>query len=314
METSSIIRKSVHLFLQRYQFFAGVAVFFFFPASASILLSVSSPSWNLVSDLRPRIAVLLEAGGFPDSRFTSFLHLKLSQTVASFLTSFPLTVSFLLLGKASVISHAVHTRKSSSPGLFCSLPSVWTKLLVTYLTSISFIFAANATAFSFLFLAFNIFDILGESSPVNPAFLSCVGTIFYSVVLANTMIICNLAIIVSGMEKCGGIVAIMRACILIKNRAAIALSLALPINLGLAAIESLFQYRVVRMFKISHELPLSVVWEGPLLVHMYSTAILLETIMGCIFYNCSKSLYLSQSRYTEEEDATPELSLPTKVP
>ncbi|XP_031491841.1 uncharacterized protein LOC116258681 [Nymphaea colorata] len=314
METTTIVRRSVHLFLQHYQFFTTVAAFLFFPASASILLSVSSPSWDLISNLRPRIESLLEAGGFPDSRLTSLLHLKLSQTVASFLTSFPFTVSFLLLAKACVISHALRTGKASSSGLFCSLPSIWKKLLITYLTSVVFIFAANATAFSFLFLVFNVFDVLDVSSPVNPTFLSCVGSTFYSVLLANTIIICNLATIVSGMEECSGIVAILRACILIKNRAATALSLALPVNLCLAAIESLFQYRVVRMLEVSHELPLSVVWEVPLLIHMYSTVILLDTIAGCIFYNCSKSLYLSESKYMEEEDATTELFLPTSVP
>ncbi|KAF9620275.1 hypothetical protein IFM89_011010 [Coptis chinensis] len=50
--------------------------------------------------------------------------------------------------------------------------------------------------------------------------------------------------VVAGMENCGGFLAILKACVLIRGRAATALSLALPVNFGFAALEALYKFRL----------------------------------------------------------------------
>lgn len=86
---------------------------------------------------------------------------------------------------------------------------------------------------------------------------------------------------------------------LIRGRAATALSLALPTNLALAAIEALFQYRVVRTYRMSDgKLDPTFAWEVPLIAYIYSLVIILDTVMGCIFYKnyCKSSNFSDEGR------------------
>jgi hypothetical protein len=48
------------------------------------------------------------------------------------------------------------------------------------------------------------------------------------------------------MERFGGYLAILKACVMIRGRASTALSLTLAVNIALAGVEALFQYRIVR--------------------------------------------------------------------
>jgi hypothetical protein len=76
-------------------------------------------------------------------------------------------------------------------------------------------------------------------------FLSAAAVV-YSIILANVIIICNLALVISGMERFGGYLAILKACVMIRGRASTALSPTLAVNIALAGVEALFQYRIVR--------------------------------------------------------------------
>lgn len=125
--------------------------------------------------------------------------------------------------------------------------------------------------------------------------------------------VCNMAIIVAGMESCDGFLAILKACVLIRGRTATALTVALPTNLGLAAIEALFHYRVVRAYRMSDgKLNPTSAWEAPLIAYMYSLLIILDTVMGCIFFkSCRNSSshpnqegrHCYQVELMEEDDA-----------
>ncbi|RWR81377.1 hypothetical protein CKAN_01005900 [Cinnamomum micranthum f. kanehirae] len=297
-----IIRKSIHTFLQNYHQFACTVAFLVLPFSASVLLSqaLQPSSSPLLQTIYSRLWSLFYAAGFPPSSpLFSLLSLKLSQTVTSTIFTLPFTISFLLIGKTSIIQ----TLQCKSVSLFSSFSSffqqntIYQSILVTHLCNSFVILSANAAAFSLLFLAFSFLDALELSSPNTILFLSATGAILYSVILANTLIVCNLAIILAGMESCSGFLAILRACMLIRGRAATALSLALPTSLGLAAIEALFQYRVVRAYRMSDgKLDPIFAWEVPLIAYIYSLLIILDTVMGCIFYkSCCKS-----SNYSDE--------------
>ncbi|XP_010258424.1 PREDICTED: uncharacterized protein LOC104598194 [Nelumbo nucifera] len=303
MESSSskIVRRSIFTFLKHYQHFTSIAALFVFPVSVSVLLSqVVLPSFSpLLQIIHARLQSLFHAAGFPPSLpFFSLLSLKLSQTISSSILTVPFTLSFLLIGKACVIQILHHPKLSLSSSL-SYFAFLYSRLLLTYLCNSFVILAANAAAFSILFLTFNSFDAFGFSSPNFLLLLSAAGAVLYSVVLANTLVICNLALIVAGMENCSGYLPILKACVLIKGRASKALSLALPINLGLAAIEALFQYRVVRGHHLYDRYGPSVALEGILIAYLYSLLVLLDTIVSCIFFKSCKSASQmhSQGRY-----------------
>lgn len=81
--------------------------------------------------------------------------------------------------------------------------------------------------------------------------------------------------------------AILKSCVLIRGRTATALSLAVPLNLALAAIEALFQYRIVRAYYQEKTELFCLALEGMFIAYMYSVLLVLDTIASCVFYrNC----------------------------
>ncbi|XP_010938751.1 uncharacterized protein [Elaeis guineensis] len=285
---TQIIRRSIHAFFQSYHSFTSIATLFVFPVSASLLLSQAfiTSSAVILPSISSRLESLFQAAGFPTSQFFSLVQLKISQTIFSFVFTFPFNLTFLLLAKASIVetirefSHRNHAPPLSS---FLHLHR---SLLLTYLFNSFAILSANATIFSLLFLVFNGVDIIGFSSS-NSFLLSAAAAVLYSVIIANATVLCNLAIIVAAMENCGGYLPVLKAFMLIRSRLMTALTLALPANLGMAAIEALFQYRVVRPYHLSKFSP-SVIWEAFSITYMHSLIIVLETIMSCIFFESCK--------------------------
>lgn len=290
------MRKSIFTFLQHYQYFTTVALLAF-PFSASILLAQKIiPSSSLVPIIHSRLHTLFDAAGFPQSlQFFSILNLKLSQTITSSILVLPFTLSFLLFTKASIIQYLTHQKPSPQP-LFPSLLSLFNPLLLTQLCNFLLILSANATCFSLLFVAFNCLDGFSLSSPTSLLFLSATGVVFYSIILASALMISNLALISSGVDKYGGYIAILKACVLIRGRTSTALSLALPINLAMAAVEALFQFRVVRAYYYEAKNPtFPLPLEGMFIAYLYSILIVLDTIVGCMFFkSCKTDFWLDQ--------------------
>ncbi|KAF7135510.1 hypothetical protein RHSIM_Rhsim08G0150900 [Rhododendron simsii] len=145
--------------------------------------------------------------------------------------------------------------------------------------------STNATCFSLLFVAFSCLEASGYSSTACLLVLSATGAILYSIILADTFVVCNLALVASGMDKSGGFLAIPKACVLIRGRTVTAVALAIPVNMALAAVEALFQYRVVRAF---HTATSSTALEGILIAYMYSIFVVIDTIVNCEFFKSCK--------------------------
>ncbi|KAL8547190.1 hypothetical protein ACS0TY_006773 [Phlomoides rotata] len=276
-KTSRIMRRSIFSFLQNYQYFTSTPTLLALPFAISTLASQSlvssSPLFPLIHQ---RLRSLFLAAGFPpSSQLLSILNLKLSQTILSSFFVSPFTFTFLLLAKSSIIK-AYHPPQQHS-WILLFYPLLTTQLCNTLLT-----LAANSSSLFLLALSFNFFDVLGFSSPhLIILLLSAFGAIFYSIILANAYIISNLALISSGMEKRGGFIAVLKACVLIQGKSATALSLAVPLNLALAAIEALFQLRIVHRDTAPNE---ALLIEAMLIAYLYALLLVLDTIVGCVFW------------------------------
>ncbi|KAL5077922.1 hypothetical protein RYX36_016906 [Vicia faba] len=294
MEVScKILRKSIHTFLQNYQYFTTKASLVALPFSASILLSQALVplSSSLFPQIYNHLRTLFHAAGFPSSsQLFTILNLKVSQTITSSIFTFPFTLTFFLVAKAFVIQSLNKSEKSSS--------YTYKPILHTYFYNAFFILSANASTFCLLFLAFSLSEGLGNSSPSLTIFLSAAAVVSFSVILANALVICNMALTVSGMEGRGGYVAILKACILLRGKTTMALFLALPVNVGLAAIEALFQFRVVRGYYIGENPWFFVALEGVFIAYLYSIFIIIDTIVSCMFYKSCKI----RETWIDEED------------
>ncbi|KAF2311290.1 hypothetical protein GH714_021544 [Hevea brasiliensis] len=129
----------------------------------------------------------------------------------------------------------------------------------------------------------------GFYSRNNVLLLSAAGVVLYSVLLANALIISNLSLVLSGTERSSGYLALLKACVMIRGRTSTALSLALPVNLALAGIEALFQYRIVRASHRGQTPSSLMALEGMLIAYLYSIFLVLDTIATCIFFKSCKT-------------------------
>ncbi|KAL7115026.1 hypothetical protein ACP275_04G158400 [Erythranthe tilingii] len=298
--TMRIMRRSIFTFLQNYQYFTSTPSLLAFPLAVSTLLSQSLVySSDVFPLIHSRLRSLFLAAGFPlSSELFSLLNLKLSQTILSFLFVSPFTYSFLLLAKASVIKTLDQNKPEENPQISSSI-SLFIPLLITQLCNSLLILAANATCFFILVIFFNFLYVLGISSPGPTMLVSALGVVIYSIVLANAYIVSNLALVSTGMEKKGGFISILKACVMIlfQGRNATALSLAVPVSMSLAAIEALFQYRIVGAYNNGGD-AIAMIIEGTLVAYLYALVLVLDTVIGCVFWK----ICMKDQRIIDEEE------------
>lgn len=136
--------------------------------------------------------------------------------------------------------------------------------------------------------------------------VSAMGAVVYSITLANGMVLCTMALAYSGVEGRGGFKAIICAYNTIKNKTSIALALAIPTNLGLAAIEALFHFRILSLAYQEENDSSKQLWllslEGVLIAYLYSIILVLDVIVSCFFYQSCKGDSPSQTPEDIEED------------
>ncbi|XP_039161206.1 uncharacterized protein LOC104427718 [Eucalyptus grandis] len=228
--TRKILRRSIHTFLQNYHYFTSTDLF--------------------------------DAAGFPpSSEFFALLNFKLSQTLSSSVLA-PFALSFLLIAKSSVILSLAGT-KPSVPSSLSSFLSIYRPLLATYICNLLVILSANSTAFFLLFFAFNCLGGPQPGSSNYDLLLSATGAVVYSIILAHALVICNLALVLSGMERTGGFVYDSKGMRLDQGiNFNCSFSLAVPVNLALAGTEALFQFRVMRAYSMKNGPVFPVAMEG----------------------------------------------------
>ena len=143
-----------------------------------------------------------------------------TQTILSSTLSLPFSLSSLLLAKAAVI-RILHSLASTH---------ICNSLLIL-----------SATAASFSLLA----AMLSLSSPRFRLLFSAAGVIAYSITLASVYSLHRLPPRADHRRCGGGFSWTVEACVLIRGWSSAALSLAAAMNVALAAVEALFQYRVI---------------------------------------------------------------------
>ncbi|KMZ74601.1 hypothetical protein ZOSMA_125G00650 [Zostera marina] len=302
-ETKQIIRTTVYTFFRNYHSFTSVVVLLAFPASASILLSQPIlPAFpDLFLSILSRIRLLLHAAGIPtSSEFSVAVNVKFAQIIFTYVLSLPFTITFLLLAKACVIAIVC---RSSSSGLVSSSLGFYLSLLWTNLCGSFTILTANAAVFSILFIIFNIADLLLPiiSPNFNLAVLTA-GAVLYSLVISHVTVVCNLAVVITGVENRGGFLQLLKAFLLVRRRPAIALTLTLFGSIAVASTEALFYYRIMKPYRLIIPLVPSILFEAVFIAYLRSIVVVLDVIATCVFYNKFGSDKLPE--FVEQSTAT----------
>lgn len=157
----------------------------------------------------------------------------------------------------------------------------WVKLLHTSFWEFVIVLSLFAALVASLGTVPNILSAYGICSR-SSGFLSVLGFagVPFCVGFAHVMVIGNLAKVVSVVEsECYGFDSLVKAKRLMEGRRHTALVMALLSNVGFRLVECLFEFRMCRGMSV---------WEGPLLVSMYSSVLVFDTLVNAVFYYACK--------------------------
>lgn len=94
-----------------------------------------------------------------------------------------------------------------------------------------------------------------------------------------------MALVVAGIDGFSSYEAIQKAFSIRRSKGFVAFMLFLPTHMGIASVQALFWYRVVRVWSFSRGMISgSLVFEGLFVAYLYSLLIVLDTIVCCFFY------------------------------
>ncbi|KAG4917634.1 hypothetical protein HKD37_20G055505 [Glycine soja] len=287
MNALEILRETVRILRFNSWGFMAIAFMLICPVSA-VLLSNVIVDESIVKNLSIRLMLVAQTSGLPLRPIIKQSCQRFAETVVSSAMCFPFYATLLLLSKAAVVYSVdcTYSRKKFDASKFCVIVAkFWRKILFTYMW-VCTVIVCCITLFCVFLVAFcSALAVLGFLPDVVVYCAMLVGLVF-SVVFANAIIICNIAMVISVLEDVSGAQAMLRSSILIKGQTQVGLLIFLGSTIGMAFVEGLFEHRVKTL---SYGDGSSRVWEGPLLVVMYSFVVLIDSMMSAVFYFSCRS-------------------------
>ncbi|GMN41918.1 hypothetical protein TIFTF001_011141 [Ficus carica] len=295
MNALEILRETVRILRYNSSGFMAITALLICPVSAVFLSNVLVDQL-LVRRLTVRLLLIAKSSGLPLRPFIKQSCQRFAEMAISSVMCFPLYVSLFLLSKAAVVYSVdcSYSRKQfDSSKFFAIVRKIWRRLVSTYVW-VSMVIVGCITLFFIILAAVcNILSIIRSPPDVVVYAAIAVGLVF-SVVFANAVIICSIAVVISVLEDVSGPEALLRSGVLIKGQTHVGLLIFLGSAIGTAFVEGLFEHRVKTL---SYGDGSSRIWEGPLLVLMNSFVVLIDSMMSAVFYyscRCS-SLEISDS-------------------
>ncbi|XP_077209874.1 uncharacterized protein LOC143845426 [Tasmannia lanceolata] len=287
MNALEILRETIRILRFNSIGFMVIVAVLICPISA-IILSNALVNQSFVKRLSIRLLLIARSSGLPLNHIVNQSCQRLSEMVVSHIFCFPLFISFSLLSKVAIVYSVACTysgRKVVTSKFFAVVIKIWRRVFSTYLWVCMMVVGCLVLFLVLLVTVCNTFAMLGFPSELilYPAF---VVAVVFSVVFAHTIIVCSLASVISVLEEVSGPQALVRSVFLIKGQTHVGLLIFLGSTIGMAFVEGLFEHRVKTL---SYGDGSSRIWEGPLLVIMYSFVVLIDSMMSAVFYFTCRS-------------------------
>ncbi|KAJ6910307.1 hypothetical protein NC652_021088 [Populus alba x Populus x berolinensis] len=263
-----ILRETARILRCNSWSFMTIAALLICPVSA-ILLSNVLVDQSIVKRLSTRLLLVAKSSGLPLRPLIKQLCHRFAEMAVSSATCFPLFITLSLLSRAAVVYSVdcTYSRKDVDGSKFLAMISkIWRRIVSTYLWSCMVIVGCLTLFFVLLVAVCSTFLVLGFWPELNLYAAMIVGLVF-SVIFANAIIVCNIAVVISVLVDVSGPQALLRSSVLIRGQTQVGLLIFLGSTIGMAFIEGLFEHRVKTL---SYGDGSSRIWEGPLLVIMYS--------------------------------------------
>lgn len=288
-----ILRETVRILRYNLSGFMAITAVLICPVSA-LLLSNFLVDHRLVKRITIRLLLVVKASGLPLKPFVRQSCQKFSEMAISSTVCFPLFITLLLMSKAAVVYSVdcTYARKMFDANkCYVIMTKIWKRIVFTYLWACSVMVGCLTLFLVFLVTVSSLLSLIGFPPDFN-VYIAIIIGLFFSIFLANAIIICNIATVISVLEDVAGPQALMRSSILIRGQTQVGLLIFLGSTIGMSFVEGLFEHRVKTL---SYGDGSSRIWEGPLLVLMYSFAVLIDIMMSTVFYFSCKSYSLESS-------------------
>ncbi|KAL5553714.1 hypothetical protein UlMin_041115 [Ulmus minor] len=300
MNALEILRETVRILRYNSMGFMAIAALLICPVSA-VFISNILVDQSLVKRLTIRLLLMSKSSGLPLRSFIKQSCQKFSEMAISSAMCFPLFITLSLLSKAAIVYSVdcTYSRKQfDATKFYAIICKIWRRLVSTYVWVCMVIVGCVTLFFVVLAAVCNAISITGFSPDIIVYAAILVGLVF-SVVFANAVVICDIAIVISVLEDVSGPEALLRSGVLIKDQTQVGLLIFLGSTIVLAFVEGLFEHRVKTL---SYGDGSSRLWEGPLLVLMYSFVVLIDSMMSAVFYFSCRS---SSNVETSEGESQP---------
>ncbi|PRQ19846.1 hypothetical protein RchiOBHm_Chr7g0221801 [Rosa chinensis] len=294
MNALEILRETVRILRFNSWGFLAIATLLICPVSAAVLLSNMLVDHSLVKRLTVRMLLIAKSSGLPLRPFISHSCQKFAETAISSAMCFPLYLTLSLLSKAALVYSVYWSyslKKFDASKFYLIMCKIWRRLVSTYVWMCMVVVGCLALFLIVLLAVCNTCSIFGLSPQLIIYAAMVVGLIF-SVVFANAIIICNIAIVICVLEDVSGPEALVQSGALIRGQTQVGLLIFLGSTFGMAFVEGLFEHRVKTL---SYGDGSSRIWEGPLLVVMYSFVVLIDSMMSAVFYFSCRSFRMETS-------------------
>ncbi|KAG0458542.1 hypothetical protein HPP92_023699 [Vanilla planifolia] len=219
MNALEILRETIRILRSDPSTFMSILVLLIFPVSAAMLSNflISQP---VVGAVGRSMLLLAISCGLPPARFLKQTCQHLAGTIVSSAICFPFLITFLLLARAC-IAYSVASNYASKkvvPTEFMGMVRrIKGRLLCTYIWVCAAILGCLTIFIVLVFAVCSSFSFLGYPPEITiyPALLTVIG---FSVAYAHTIIVCNLANVISVLEDASGFRALLRAVCLVRGR------------------------------------------------------------------------------------------------
>lgn len=282
MSALEILRETVRILRFNCAGLVVIAVFLICPVSA-VQMSNLLVDQSVVRRLAIRLLLVARTSGLPLTPVVKQSCQRFSEMAVSSAVCFPLYATLLLLSKAAVVYSVdcTYSKKRFDVFKFCKIVwKLWKRVVMTYIWA-CMVIVGVITLFLVLLVAIcNTFLIFGFVTDVIVYLAMVVGLVF-SVVFAKAIIVCNIAVVISVLEDASGPQALLRSTVLIRGQTQVGLLMYLGSTMGMTFVQGLFEHRVKTL---SYGDGSSRIWEGPLLVIMYSFVVLIDLMMTAVFY------------------------------
>ncbi|XP_010258226.1 PREDICTED: uncharacterized protein LOC104598044 [Nelumbo nucifera] len=300
MGALEILRETVRILRYNSPGFMMIAAVLICPVSAVVLSNVLVDH-SILKRLSTRLLLVAKSSGLPLDPSIKQSCQRLSNMALSAAFCFPFYITLLLLSKSAIVYSVDCTysrKKFNISKFFAFIVKIWKRPVSTYVWACMVIVGCLALFLLLMVAICNMFFMAGFPSTllIYPAIM--VGLVF-SILFANAIIICNLAIVISVLEDVSGPQALLRSSVLIQGQTQVGLMIFLGSTMGMAFVEGLYEHRVKTL---SYGDGSSRIWEGPLLVIMYSFVVLMDSMMNAVFYFTCRS---SSIEALEGEHHTP---------